>query len=475
LIFESLVRQRIDPKFGPHYRPALVESLPAEAGVRRPFALRRDVYWSDGERFTAADVRHTAQLLSRPGLPGGAEWRDLLDPPRLENDPFGLEIVYRRGLLDPWSALTFKVLPQRARGKPLTRADDPEFARQPLGTGPYQWQGRGAGDGRVYIVLRANPYYPPRKPEESWPIREIRFFAWQGDGELKPPLPHLVLDASPAQAAALKKHSYGAPRRLPMQRVWFLAVNHRRAALANVHLRLALSEAVDRKSLLARHLGGEPTMSSAVSANGPFPRGSWAECPAPRVPVELYRPEDARASARKAAKEFSKVEWTLKYPDGDPRLHAAFAELAEHVKKTLAAADVELVLRPVPLSPRKLQEAVRDRDFDLAYLHVDQADNPAELWPLFDPDPKAVEPGGSSFLGFHDAALQSLLRSASHHRHFPLVRGLMHDVHARLTETMPLIPLWQLPYTVAIHEKLRVPEIDPHAVFANVLEWKLSP
>ena len=78
-------------------------------------------------------------------------------------------------------------------------------------------------------------------------------------------------------------------------------------------------------------------------------------------------------------------------------------------------------------------------------------------------------------LGFRDAALQSLLRSASHHRHFPLVRGLMHDVHARLTETMPLIPLWQLPYTVAIHDKLRVPEIDPHAVFANVLEWKLSP
>ena len=475
LVFESLVQVRHDAKTGPHYRPVLAESLPAGAGIRRPFRLRRDVYWSDGEHFTSADIRHSAKLLGLPGLPIGVAWRETLEMPQLEDNPFLLDIFYRHGVLDAWAPLGFKVLPQQANGKPLSRADDIEFAKKPLGTGPYFVQGREAADGRVYVVLRANPHYIPRGGGQDGPVREIRFFAWQEDAELAKPLPHLVLGTLPGHAAALKKQGYTDVRHLPVPRVWYLGVNHRRPSLANIDLRRALAQAIDRSALVDRHFKADAKGATPVALNSLFPRGSWAACPPPRVPEKLYSPEDARASARKAAKTMPKVEWTLKYPQGDRRLDDAFAELAKQVAKVLAGADVQVVIRPVPLPPRQLQEAVRTRDFDLVYHHLDLPESPETLWPLFDPDAEALKAGGSNFLGYDDGPLQTLLRSAMHHRQFSAVRSFMQDIDAHLHATMPLIPLWQLPYSVAVHEKLRTPDLDALAVFGNVLEWKLIP
>ena len=468
LLFESLVEACQDAKLGARYRPMLVERLPGGTGVRRRFALRRDVFWSDGERFVAADVRHTAKLLGQPGLPGDAAWPELLDIPQLEDNPFSVEFTYRQGLLDPWSPLTAKMLPQQVRGKPLSRADDVEFAKQPIGTGPFYLHGREAADGRTYVVFKANPHY--LRGDAS--IREIRFFASSDPESGKPP--HLVLDVRPNQIAALKKQGYAELRHLPAAQVWFLAVNHRRSALANVHLRRALAQAIDRHGLLDRHFRGELKGVGPAALGSIFPAGTWAACPPPRVPEKLHSPEDARASARKA-KGAAKLEWTLKYPQGDAALDAAFADLAEQVRKTLAGADVQVLIRPVPLPPRELQKAVRERDFDLIYHHLERPDSVASLWPLFDPDPEALKEGGSNYLGCDDGPLQGLLRSALHHRQFSTVRTFMHDIDAHLHTTMPVIPLWQLPYTVALHDKLRAPEIDGLAVFANVLEWKVTP
>ncbi len=475
LMFEGLVRVRHDSKLGPQYRPGLAEALTAGSGTRRPITLRRDAYWADGERLTAADVRHTIRLLTTGAPLARSAWRDVLELPRLGTDPFHLDVTYTQGLLDPWAPLRLKVLPQQVRGKPLERAEDVDFARAPVGSGPYQVQGREGADGRVYLVLRANPRYLRRGRPSPGPIREVRFFVWR-DGDPGEPAPHLALDITPAQGAALKKHAKVELRNLEVPRVHFLGLNHRRAPFTNLHVRKALALAIDRAGLLKRHFLSELPGAAPQTVNGLFPRNSWANSAGKRVPEELYRADDARSAARLAGKDLAQVEWTLKYPEGDPQLDAALKELAEQVGKVLAGADARVAIRPVPLPPRALQQAVGDRDYDLVYHHVDDPASPETLWPLFDPDPAALEPGGSNFLGYaQGTALQALLRSALHHRQFSAVRDFMQGVHAQLYDTMPLVPLWQLPYPVATDPKLHVPDLDALAVFDSVLEWKLDP
>jgi peptide/nickel transport system substrate-binding protein len=467
LVFEGLLHARHDPALGTQYRSLLADQTRAGTGTRRSLVLRRDVYWSDGERFTGADVRHTVELVAKAGQPEATLW-DRIEPLRLAGDPFRLDLVYKQGLFDPWSAWRSKMVPQQAHGKPLTRSDDPEFARRPIGTGPYMVQGKEGAEGRVALVLRANPQFLRHGSDGPGSLREIRLFAWKESEPLGQPLPHLVLDVLPMQAAQLKKEGYSNLRSLAMPRVWFLGVNHRRGPLANLQVRLALAHAIDRQGLLDRHFKSDIPGSAATTLNGVFPRGSWANSPVQRVPEELYRPVDARASARKAATELAKAEWTLKYADGDPRLHAAFKDLVEHVTKVLADAKVQVTIRPVPLGPRPLQTALRERDFDLIYHSLDLPDAPDALWPLFE------AAGGSNFLGFEDAQLQNKLSSALDHRYFKQVSTLMQDVHARMNATMPLIPLWQLPYVVALHGSLRTPDLDSLAIFGNVLEWRLA-
>src|SRR5262249_36647927 len=143
----------------------------------RRFRLARDAYWSGGERVTSADVRDTVQLLKSPTLSGRTpEWADLLGEPLLEDDPFRVDFQLRQPYFQPLAPLTFKGLPQTYTGQPLKRADAPDFARKPLGSGPFAYLGRRHEDGRTFAVFAANPHY--RRPgRTAGPhLREIRFY-----------------------------------------------------------------------------------------------------------------------------------------------------------------------------------------------------------------------------------------------------------------------------------------------------------
>src|SRR5262249_29499990 len=161
------------------------------------------------------------------------------------------------------------------------------------------------------------------------------------------------------------------------------------------------------------------------------------------------------------------VRLTLKYPAEEPGVPDACRAIADHAAKLFSQVQVNLVLELVPLSPQRMRDAIQNRDYELAYHRWDFPDDNFWLWPLFDPHPDALRPGGTNFLGYdNDAELQSLLRSVMSHRHFPTVRAQQQSVHNHLYERMPLIPLWQLSETVAVHPSLSAPKLDPYHVFA---------
>jgi ABC-type oligopeptide transport system substrate-binding subunit len=496
LLFESLIEARYDRELGQFYRPELALNLPEPGAGGRRFGLPRDARWSDGKPVTSIDVRHTAALLARSGR--APEWHDLLDEPRVENDLHSIDFTYRRLPLDPLARLTFKVLPQTFKGKALYQADDPAFAAQPVGSGPFCYAGRQVHDGRTCAVFTANPHYHRAGLPH---VREIRFFVSDNPAAdfRHPERPmHLLLDLATDRMDALKAASVPGIQTLYSRRVNFLAVNHRIPALQNDKLRRALAHAIDRETILNARFRGIAvdfshwTISPRVlhpelhhALNGPYPVGSWPN--APSVPPE---PRDAGtyrlrlASAQRDVLNFAQktgvkhIELTLKYPNDDARVAAACRDIADQVARLDSGKDLALSLKLVPLPPRQLKEAVDGRDYELAYYHRDYADESYWLWPLFDTRREALQQGGSNFLGYkNDDHLEKLFRDIMAERDFTRLRERTHALHAHLYEMMPLIPLWQLDVHVTIHPNLSLPvaRLDPLRIFAGVEDWTLRP
>jgi peptide/nickel transport system substrate-binding protein len=497
LIFERLVREVYDDELGERYVPGLAEELPQVIPGGRRCRLARDAYWSNGKRVTAKDVRDTILRLLNPKLPWRtSEWTELMGPLVVsDKTPFRIVFHYRHGFLDPLLPLSFHVLPQG----PL-RADDPAFAKAPIGSGPFLYAGRQAQEGRQYAIFPANPHYRPGAGQPC--IREVRFFAW---GDLlrdvqDPARPwHLLLDVPTDTLAALQERGVGDVRTLQERRVYFLAINHRVEPLKNPALRRALAHGLDREGILtACFRGGHPSnrviavLGAAAAAaakplcvshrgfhraaNGPYPPQSWACAPPERVPASLYNVEKARSFLGAAQKDgIVKVELTLKYPNDDPHVEMACREIARQLAALGESVQCPVTLKLIGLPPHQLREALERRDYQLAYHHVDYGSEAYWLWPLFDNSPQALAEGGSNYLGYaNDGVLVSLFRRAMAHRDFSRVRELSHDIHARLFETMPLIPLWQLDTHLAVHPDLTPSQLDPLLVFGGVAHWKLK-
>jgi ABC-type transport system substrate-binding protein len=518
LLFERLIRGDYDGRSGEGYRPELGAAPQVVSGGRRVH-VGRNAHWSDGHQVTAMDVRHTAHLLNSVALPWRTpEWMDLVELPDAEG-PFSLDFRFRQAFFDPLAPLSFHVLPQVFAGKALVKADDPAFARSPLGSGPFQYGGRKREHGREYVVFTANPHYQMRRAEsigrpgntpvaEGLPgIREIRFFVprdpAQDFKDSKKPL-HLLLDLPTEQIAGLQRAGFTDIRTLKTRRVWFLAINHRLERMArSKNLRRALGLGIDREAVLnACFRGGHPSnrvpvvLGSAAAVataamrgnrlavhcglNGPFPAGSWACAPSSRLVDDLLDPEKARDKARvllAGARDkdgLKEVELTLKYPNDDPRVDLACREMARQLAVLGEGAKCPIPLKLLALSPDQLRHDLERRDFELAYHHHDFASEAYWLWPLFDSRAEALRPGGSNYLGYHDADLEGMLRDQMAQRDFARVRKLSHDVHAHLVALMPFIPLWQLDTHIAVHPDLTPIRLDPLVIFGDVAHWRLK-
>jgi ABC-type transport system substrate-binding protein len=470
LIFESLVKPRLEPGKGQAYEPGLAIDRPRVIPLGRQFELVRDAHWSNEpdlkKTVIASDVTRTVQLLRNPESKGfSPEWADLMDNPPPITDPFVVNLTLRQGYLDPLSLMTFKVLPAASN---LDSPDDLSFARKPIGSGPYQFQGK---EGNA-VVFTANPNYRRADKPGLPQIREIRFAHSENpahdfaDGKL-----HLLLDLPTDKISQLKSLKGVTIQTLPNRRIYFLAVNHRSRLLQNEDLRRAIAHAIDRTKILndvfRGELKGEATPPHRA-LNGPYPPGSWA-CKS-NLPADPFDPALAKVLAGKVKSVSTRLKLSLKFPNDDPNVKPA----CEAIRDQVAGIGLQLELESKP--PRQLHDEVElGHDFELAYYHYDYPTEAYWLWPLFNPNAKALDRGGKNFLGYqNDGQLESLFIKSMAYRDFHEVQGRTQEIHAYLYQKMPLIPLWQLDTHLAIHDDLKPVRLDPLLVFTDAEQWKLE-
>jgi peptide/nickel transport system substrate-binding protein len=159
-IFDSL--WRIDPDAVLH--PNLATEIPSvenggisDDGLTYTFRLRDDAAWHDGEPFTAADVVFSHQTIMNPDfVPGTRIGHDQVAEISAPDDytvTMTLAAPYAPFLLT-W-ADTF-IVPEHVLAE-VEDLNTAEFnSTAPVGTGPFAFQERVAGD---HITLQANPNY----------------------------------------------------------------------------------------------------------------------------------------------------------------------------------------------------------------------------------------------------------------------------------------------------------------------------
>jgi ABC-type transport system substrate-binding protein/outer membrane biosynthesis protein TonB len=479
LIFENLFHLRA----GPSAREGYVCDLGADVRITNKGidVYLPDIKWSDGEPVTAKDIERSYDILVDPRSPYyDVTAKELL---RLQvADPQHFTLTLQRSYLDPAALMCFPVIP----ADKLPKERDPRnqaFGKKPVGSGPYVFKGyEQTNDGDEAVFVANQHYRRPDAPEGPF-IKEIRFIKYSDFGVAKEALSQgrwqMLLDLTTRETAELsginrvavltptEADKLNSPY-LNNPRVYFLALNHRKAPLQNVNLRKAIAAAIDREAILnSFYRGGGKVFHTPIA--GPFPLGSWAYSDTKEYAIEPGKdPLYNAANAKRMAEAGGRPSLRFRFPLDDPQIVPA----CNKIKQMLGEAGLQINIQPSKREDMIADFGKEQPDFDIAFWYYDFDNETLSLRPLLDPEGLGAR--GRNYMGFErDNQLQGFLRELLSHREFAATQRTMQAIHDAVMDRMVFVPLWQIDRHVAVHRSLQFRRLHPLQVFDEVEQWKL--
>ncbi len=433
-------------------------------GQRINVTVRPALPWSDGTRPAAAiDVVRALTDRADPRSPGyNARWADLLE--RVEaTEESRVEVRLTRVPLKPESWLLLLVGPAHAAWDGW--ASVPGAGRQPVGDGPYRWEGATDAMVRVRVSDSSASIAPPKIKH----VRELR----QANEN--------------AALGALLRGEVSLIERVPVDRVGALAKNpdiklgtyahptlHRIAldgrnpVLRNRALRRGLCYAIDRKGLLGENILKGPFGGENVPSDGPFPKGSYAD--APNVKPLEYDPLLAKMLVVAAKKELglNAIKLTMDYP-AIPEAQVVVPKIVEALKTA------GVVVKAVEHPPALLEEDLATgRRFDLAYRATRMVE------PSFDAGP-ALCPGydapadSDGLAALASPRILQLLLQLEQAGEGPSAKATLLQIDAESRDELPILPLWQIADHYAWRARLSGPAATTDQLYQGIETWEIAP
>ena len=509
LVYSGLVK--LGP--GASYQPDLAQSWTSSAdGTTWTFTIRDDAVWQDGEPVTADDVVYTIEALKSPDAAGGASasWADVTAEAVDEHT-----VVFRldspiAGFL---AAATEPLMPAHLLADvPLGELATSEFARLPVGSGPYaitDLDGKhavlvptsgilpgaaepdGAPSSSPSLDASASPSAqsaqsaePSAEPSADAPLPsldriEVRFFT--DEASLATAFQDGELDGAAGLTAGTNDTLSAVPGiarlRYPTTTLSTVLLNLRpgHKELRDPKVRVALLAAIDRDALVADVLRGD-----AVRADALVPPRSWAYDATSAGTV----PYDPKA----AAKLLESAGWTkkkgklyapgstepyrmelLSVPAGaNPRMAAE----AAFVRDSWAALGMDVGLLEVPVA--ELSTRLREGKFAASVIDIAQGLEP-DLYPIL--ASSQVLSGGSNLEGYQDKDLDKLLEAARAPGAIDVRQTAWKALLAGIAVRQPLLPLaWNDEVMLAQGVDGPEPRLIAHTGdrFWDVLAWRLA-
>lgn len=378
LISETLIKPSVD---GKTLVSGLAESWKLNGtGNGYDFTLRKGVKFSDGKPMTADDVVYSLRRnLASKGPMSFLNYKDTTITKTSDtvvsvstDKPYG-------PLLSLIALYSNAVVPLDLGGK-----SDADFAKSPIGTGPFQLTEWKKGQ---YIKLAKNPnYWSPGKPY----LDSVTFTVVSDDNTRQTQLlgNQVQMNESPSYSsiANLKQQAGITVGMYPSSLTTYLAMNNAQPPFQDRAVRRAIAQAIDRKSLVeAAVFGyGEP-------ANTYLPNvGIWGHDDSAQP---LAYSIDAAKKELASSSQPNGFDTTLLIRSGSP----TGATLAQIIQQDLAQINIKVTIQT--LDGGAATAAMDKGSFGLAFTNfTTDVNDPAELAGLLAVyDPTQSCPANCSF------------------------------------------------------------------------------
>ncbi|MGI8828046.1 MAG: ABC transporter substrate-binding protein [Chloroflexota bacterium] len=277
--------------------PWLATSYKWSNGNKRlTFNLRSGVKWNDGKPFTSADVKFSLTLAKNPAIPCGDCWKAIssISTPTKTTVVFNLKTVNTSML---YYIGQFYQVPQHV----FAKAGDPvKFTNpNPVGTGPFKLS---SFTPQVYTLTKNKYFWQKGKPYVS----ALRFPAFTGNDSAQLAAVNgeldwagiLIPDAQKVYASkSSNNHFWYAGVGGPVG----LCLNNAQAPFNNVHVRRAVSYAVDRQTVAKVAEYGYAPPANQAFVQPQFLK-KWANPAAVKMVASTANIAKAKAELAKAGK-----------------------------------------------------------------------------------------------------------------------------------------------------------------------------
>jgi len=327
-----------------------------------------------------------------------------------------------------------------------------DFARHPVGTGPYrltEWQ-RGER-----VRLERNPDYWDRAPR----VEHLTFEVLPDPNERLVSLQSGTVDVAyslaPADRQLVRLHPDLNLYRVPGNNVAFLAMNTQKPPFDDVRIRRAVNHAINKNAIVKLVYQG-----LALPANGPIPPSMWSYNP--RTARYRYDPAAARRELTEAGYE-NRVHPRL-YVMSTPRPYLPSPVLVGRmIARNLAdvGMKVEVVVRPFREHLRATQ--MGEHDLCLSGWAGDNGDPDNFLYLLLDRDNARRGAARNTAMFSNEALHRLLLRGQAQ-----MDRRLREEDYRRAQEIVadqaPWVPLAHSEIFVAARRSVRDLQIQQSTV-----------
>jgi peptide/nickel transport system substrate-binding protein len=223
----------------------------SEDGLTYTFTLRKGVKFSTGKPMTSADVKFSLDD-ARAQAKTGWGYLDAaiknITAPNPSTVVIHLKYKWAPFLADI-ALFANGIVPKNFNGEPRA-----QFYKHPIGTGPFMWDKRVVGQS---VTFKRNPYYwqkgKPYLDSVTWNFvsddntRQLQLQGGQAQIDEFPPFNSITkLKSTPGVTMDL----------FPSTRTDYLTINEAYAPLADVHVRRAISYAIDRAAIVKSILFG---------------------------------------------------------------------------------------------------------------------------------------------------------------------------------------------------------------------------